>query len=107
VAHRRKNMTTNGNKQPWLLIWNGDGAGYALVGPFSSQDAAAGWATNPLNNPRDEPCWQVVDLTEPVPAFVCPPGPEAQAALQRLWRKWEAVVVKFRASPPYTRSRTW
>lgn len=49
-----------------------------LIGPFGSESAAGRWAeyrdppdTNP-NNLHDNPCWQLVDLAEPVVEVVAP-----------------------------------
>lgn len=44
----------------YILTWTRDSI--ELVGPFTSDDEASLWAVQSRNNPRDTPCWQVVDL---------------------------------------------
>jgi hypothetical protein len=38
---------------------------YWLVGPFASEDTAAEWGAAEVNNPTDDPRWQVLQLAEP------------------------------------------
>jgi hypothetical protein len=33
-----------------------------LIGPFPDKNAAFIWASNPVNNPYDNPCYQIVEL---------------------------------------------
>lgn len=45
-----------------------------LVGPFDSEDNAAAWGRDPVNNPADDPRWQVIELANPqAPVEVIPP----------------------------------
>jgi hypothetical protein len=43
-----------------------------LIGPFKTNRARLDWAHDPANNPHDNPCWQCVDLDEPVIPVVAP-----------------------------------
>ena len=38
------------------------GTGFWLVGPFDGISDAHHWATDPVNNPADDPRWQALDL---------------------------------------------
>jgi len=46
-----------------------------LVGPFPTQSAAADWGDDPVNNPDDDPRWQVLSLGDPTaPVRISAPG---------------------------------
>lgn len=38
---------------------------YWLVGPFCGEAAAAAWGSDRINNPEDDPRWQVIRLSDP------------------------------------------
>ena len=48
-----------------------------LIGPFVTPDAAVAWATDPANNPHDNPCWQVVCLAGDALASIALVNPTA------------------------------
>jgi len=90
--------------KPYILAWNGAGADdtLTLIGPFSCQEAAAGWATNPDNNATDDACWQTLNLRDPTKVRVLPPGSEAVAAVRTIWLAVAPPLdIKF-ATEPYT-----
>lgn len=47
---------------------------YWIIGPFASQKAAAEWGRDPLNNSKDDPRWQTIELADPhlAPLVVSP-----------------------------------
>jgi hypothetical protein len=38
---------------------------FGLVGPFDTGDQACEWAIDPINNPDNDPAWQVLELANP------------------------------------------
>lgn len=35
-----------------------------LIGPFETEESASEFACDPLINPHDNPCWQLVDIDD-------------------------------------------
>jgi hypothetical protein len=93
--------------RPYVLIWSGSRAiaddTLTLVGPFTTHDAAAAWATAPRNNPTDDPSWQTFNLCDPR-VMVLPPGPRAEEAARSIFpATLEPVGMRF--GVPYTEAR--